>query len=84
MSGPAGAAARAVGAASPPPPAAAAAQAAAFKMVVLALIHLNGGSLPVDELWRHVGHGLGAAAEEREHPCFGKPEDLVRDLEKTR
>ena len=64
-------------------PAADAAQG--FKMVVLALIELSGGALPLEDLWRHLGHGLGASESDREHPAFGRaPEELLRELERTR
>ncbi|GBF98775.1 hypothetical protein Rsub_11357 [Raphidocelis subcapitata] len=58
-------------------------QAQAFKMVVLALIHLNGGQIEVDEFWRHM-HMLGVEPEDRDHPHFGRPEDCLKELEKTR
>lgn len=59
-------------------------QAQAFKLVVLSLIKLNGGSMPLDDLWRHLSHGLGVEPDDREHPAFGRPEDTLKELEKTR
>ncbi|KAI8467413.1 MAG: MAGE family-domain-containing protein [Monoraphidium minutum] len=58
-------------------------QAQGFKALVLALIHLNGGQIEADDLWRHLSR-LGADRGDKEHPHLGKTEDALAALEKTR
>ncbi|KIY93230.1 hypothetical protein MNEG_14734 [Monoraphidium neglectum] len=58
-------------------------QPVGFMMVVLSLIHSNGGTMELEELWRHLKQ-LGVAAGDVEHPQFGKSEDMLKELEKTR